>query len=249
MRVLYPPMKRLLPLLRAAALALAFSGASSASAQTVVTIGAGTAVAPGEETRTATFSSVVQDTDLLNYTENGLVVSATGGAYQSFDPTGGSGLGGFSGGFHYDSGGSERAVQLRTTDAAKLFGIEFNVGNGYGSPTTHFRYNALKGEVSVGTGVLSVASGSVLGFKLAEGFDELRIGAYSTETEAQSAGDFSFQAIALDNLRVRTTAFEGSASAVPEPASLMLMLPGLAVVGALRRRQRPRGEASAEPEL
>jgi hypothetical protein len=157
----------------------------------------------------------------------------------TFDPTGGSGLGGFSGGFHYPSGGANGGTLISTTDGAKILGVEFNVGNGYEQPTTYFAYEGFQNGNPDGSGAFAVVSGSVLGFRDPGGFDQLYIGAYENLLQAQSANVVTdFQAVAIDNVKVQLNGVAAS----PEPGSLMLM--GLSAVGLIgygwrRRKHAP----------
>ena len=220
-----------------AALALLFGGEGWAKASIIQTIGAGTAVTTVD--REATFDTVQTGTNLNGYTEDHLLISVNDIAFTNFDPTGGSGLGGFSGGFHYPAAGAAGGTLITTTDNAEISGIEFNVGSGYGSPTTYFAYEAFKNGVSDGSGAFAVESGSVLGFSDPSGFNELYIGAYDSLAQAQSANVLTdFQAVAIDNVKVQ---LQPQVSASPEPASLTLAaFGGVSLLGyaGLRRRRK-----------
>jgi len=203
-------------------------------AQVTVSTGAGSAIS-GSPDRIATFTSVVTGTNLTAYTENGLSITANDTAFKEFDPTHGSGLGGFSGGFFYPSAGVNGATIVRTTDSSKIFGVEFNVGDGFQASPTHFAYFAFNGATQIATGSFNVISGTVLGFSAPSGFDSLQIGAYVSLSDAQAAGPNSYQAGAIDNLKVNV---HGVTSAVPEPSAYAL-LASLGLTGAafLRRRR------------
>jgi hypothetical protein len=207
--------------------------ASTVEAQVTQTIGAGTAVS-GTPDRIATFDNVVTGTDLTAYTEDKLSITIPDTDFDPFDPTGGSGLGGFSGGYFYPNFGANAATVIKTTDSQKMYGLEFNVGNGFGPSTTHFAYFVFDGGMQIATGAFDIIGGSVLGFSDPNGFDQIDIGAYSNLALAQSATISSYQAGAIDNVKVRLTP-----TATPEPGSIALLLSGMMGAGfAFRRRKR-----------
>ena len=208
--------------------------AEPVSAAFIVTTGAGTAVVTAD--RSATFDLVITGTDLTNYTEDGLRIAVNDIAFTGFDPSGGNG--GFSGGFHYPSGGANGATLITTTDAVEYVALEFNVGTGFNSGASFYRYEARDDGVVIGTGAFSVTPGTVLGFRNEEGgFDQLFVGSYNSLADAQSATNGSFQAVALDNLRVQLDG-GGTVVASPAPPTLIMACGAFGVLGCswLRRR-------------
>jgi hypothetical protein len=205
--------------------------AMGAGAQVTITSGAGSAVSSVD--RIATFDNVVTNDDLTNYTEGNLIISVNGFAYEGYDPTWGNG--GFSGGFHYPSGGANGATVIKAADGADLQAIEFNIGSGFSGGNPDFHYFIFNNGVLLSDAYFTVPVGSVVGFIATTAIDEIRLGAYGSTADAVAANQNSFQAIALDNLKVQ---IDGVA-AVPEPGTYGL-LAGMLVPGAafLIRRRR-----------
>lgn len=202
-----------------------------ANAQVTLTSGAGSAVTSVD--RIATFDNVTTGTNLNGYTEGNLIISVPGTAYEEYDPT--FGAGGFNGHFHYPSGGAFAATAILAQDGADLKAIEFNIGTGFFSRATDFHYFVFNNGVPLGDSYFTAPLGSVVGFIANVTVDEIRIGAYNDTSTAQAATTSSFQALALDNLKVQTT---GGAT-VPEPGTCAT-LAGLGVTGlgfAIRRRR------------
>ena len=219
----------------AAALLLALSPASAVHAQFSQTTGANSAVV-GTPDRVATFNSVVTGTNLTNYSENGLFITVPDTALTGFDPTGGSGLGGFSGGFHFPNGTVNAFTNLRATDGGLLTALELNVGSGFVGNQTNLYYQALLSGAVVGSGALAVTSGTVVGFASTVGFDQINLGAASSLTAAQTATATTQNGLAVDNVRVRLA---NTANVAPEPGSLALAaLPLLGSVGVVLRRRK-----------
>src|SRR5947208_1188932 len=129
--------------------------------------------------RSATFSTVVDGTNLTAYTEGGLNITVPGFAYEDYDPTGGNG--GFNPPFFYPSGGSFAFASITTSDSASLFGLGFNVGTGYlsslasygGTNIEDIAYRMIRGGSVILEGTLAVAPGTLLGFGDSAGFDQL----------------------------------------------------------------------------
>jgi hypothetical protein len=161
---------------------------------TVQTVGTGSAV--GTVDRSANFNSLFTGADLSAYTEGGLSVTTPGYAYLWFDPFNGAGDGSA---FHYASGGNFDWVTIKTTDGARILGVEFLYGNGwwgYNFATVDWRtYN---GATLSSSGSTIEPAGTVLGFSDPSGFDSLLV-------RATYSGVGDYQAIALDDLKVDLT--------------------------------------------
>ncbi len=188
------------------------------SAETVtITSGAGSAVTTPD--RVAYFSSITEGISLSNYTENLLSITTPGVAHLQFDPTYGSGLGGFIGGFFYPSGGTNGCNTIKTTDLKKIYALEFNVGHGFGGTSVYVHWEAVRNSTIVASGYLTATAGQVLGFQNALGMDEFRFGGYTSLSVAQTATASTYQAGALDNLKVSLAGVP-----VPEPATWLMLL-------------------------
>jgi hypothetical protein len=206
---------------------------SAVVAAPVFSTGAGSAVVSPD--RIATFDSVATSTDLTSYSENGLRITTPKFAYVSYD-SGFPGLG-FSGGFHYPSGGVDAPTTITTTDGAVMYAAEFNAGDGWaGSDPLYFAWQTRLGGSTTGGGYYTASQSVALVFGIADagGFDTLLLAAYDTESLAMggvTAG--GFQALAIDNLSVQV----GPGGVVPEPSSLALVALGISIAGLLRRRR------------
>ena len=214
-------MRRLVALL---ALFIALPAGSALAGTMLVLDGS----AVGTADRAATFDAVTDGTDLRGYTEDGLVVWRDDEAFVSFDPTGVSPLGGFSGGFHYGNTGGP--VRIYASDGAVFRGLEFNFGNGYdlSNPNGNLSWEASLNGVVTGHGSVVVQRGSVVGFTGAGGFDLLRVSSPFLR-EDPGALFVNREAIALDNVGV---------SVVPLPPAAWLGLGLLAGLGAMRQLRR-----------
>lgn len=180
--------------------------------------------------RTATFDSLTSNGINLNtYAENSLSVTVDDFTYQGFQAF--SPNDSRTTGFHYGSGGNNSFVTISGTDGAVFTALDFLLGDGQGGSTTNVRWEAYLGGVLTGSGVQSnMARGTVMGWSDATGFDTLLVAAARTEA---SPGFGAHQSVAIDDLRAQV-------ASVPVPASLPLMLGGLAVFGVIRRRNKPR---------
>ena len=156
--------------------------------------GAGKVV--GTVDRTATFDAVRDGTDLDGYTEGQLRVSVPAIAFVSD--------GALTGGHFYPNAGANGATSIRTADGRKMYALEFDTMDGWGSShTLHLHWWMIDNGVVVDSGVFDSQYTAVSGFSRGGGFDELRVGAYDTLAAAVSATPASYQALGLDNLKVQ----------------------------------------------
>jgi len=197
--------------------ALAFQPNAWAVTQT---IGAGSAVSFVEGT--ASFES--QSALLGNpYLEGGMAFSRTD---LSFNNNGcgfagcasNSGFVGFSGNYMYGLG-TAGYFDMVATGGNVFHGLEFIVGDGYSSDPKDVTWQAFSSSILVGSGTLSLGSGTIIGFSDAIGFDTLR---YTSNDGAP----------AFDSVNAQFTA------AIPEPEIYATMLAGLGLLGYVTRRKK-----------
>jgi len=168
------------------------------NAQTVQTEGAGSAVSSID--RQATFDS------RLFSTIRGLT---------TFDPFHGANSPDRA--FYSTAWGNEDWVTIQTTDAKKIFAVEFMYGNGWttGNPSVPWGNNGgvvdwqtWNGDIMSYFGTLGGATtlemGTILGFYDPAGFDRLLV-----RCTHPNSGDPLLQVIALDNLHVQLTDCSG----------------------------------------
>ncbi len=215
-------------LLGAVAIGLAIAPAPVKAA--TQTFGAGGAVTLAD--RSTNFDTIVEGTGLANFSDDGLTVSYTGlatcqaGACGTFP-----GFAGLSGGFEY-SGSNNAYLSISATDAGRFSGLEFNIGNGFGSGGLNGFWEIFRDGSSVGSSSLTLPGyPTILGISDILGFDELRIAMGPSFSLPFSSFGFA-NAVAIDNLSAQML------SVVPLPASLPLFFTGLAGLGLMRRRQR-----------
>jgi hypothetical protein len=204
------------------------------SAGPIVTWGQGSAVTSID--RSATFDGVVSGTGLSAYVEDGLSITIPTYAYTDFTP----GIG-FSGGFHYPSGGDYFPTLIQTTGGDPIFALEMHLGTGYSSQletTAHFAWDTWTNGVQTGGGYFSrdLASAQIFGLSDPAGFTLLRIVNYASLSDVQAGIGSSLNALALDNLRVQLAPGEGGGE-IPEPGTLLLAGAGLVLLLAARRRK------------
>ncbi|GGE33712.1 hypothetical protein GCM10011360_21930 [Primorskyibacter flagellatus] len=212
-------MKRIAP----AALAALLLTSAAANALTV-TSGSGSAVL--SISAKATFDAVPDS--VLSYSEAGLTF---------VNPTTTRVLGGFDAfgfgvqadllyaggnqGFLSVTGGTFTAVEFMFGDG----NVGYGVPRAGGHTLSNLVYELRLGGSVIGSGIVNGRVGDVVGFADAGGFDEIRLAA------GPGIGAFgNFQSIAIDDFTV------GSMSAVPLPASALLLLGALAGLAARRRR-------------
>ena len=195
-------------------------------AAVVTTLGAGSAVTNPD--RQATFDSLVNGQNLTNYQEDGLFVTAPGTQFQTT-------------GSHYENAGNFSFVTIATVDGSDFFGLEFNVGSGFGnSDMLNIVWETFRDGSSTGSGFLTgilggsssnASAGSVVGWTDTLLFDTLHVGA-SNSISYQAFG--AQQAISLDNVKIQNTV-----SAVPVPAAVWLF--GTALIGFVGMSRRRKG--------
>lgn len=215
--------------MKSVALALASVGlavAVTSQAAPITSSGAGSAVI-GTPSFVANFDAIPQDTSLLNYTEGGVLASVDD-TQCCFNKA------------HYGNGGNASFVTIAAESGATFGAIEVSVGSGYSVGTHNIVWETLRGGLSTGSGIIQVNGigyadadtdlFAVLGWSDVDLFDTLRLGAAPTSTSYDAFGEA--QAIAIDSVRIG----DASGSAVPEPASLVLVGFGLAALAFRRRR-------------
>ena len=154
---------------------------------------------------------------LLNYTEDGIIVSVNDS--QCCFPNS-----------HYGNGGNHEWVTISLVGGGAFNAIDFLLGDGWGAFTGHdtnLRWETFNGTTSTGTGVQALQSGTTVGWTDVDGITSIRVAANRYLTDL-AFGDY--QAIAIDDLRI------GGAT-VPEPASILLLGLGLAGLGARKRHR------------
>lgn len=196
--------------------------ASKAQAAVITTTGSGSAVTVTD--RIATFNNI--SGALLGYTEDNLSISADD-IWCCFPNV------------FYDNGGSLDFVTISTTDGADFFGLELDLGTGFGTGLHNVVWETKRDGNSTGSGILTnvfASNGpsnnpSVLGWSDINLFDTLLIGAAPTANGYNAFGQL--QAIALDNVKID---FNGN-TPIPEPTSIALLVLGLAGIGFSRKKK------------
>jgi len=181
----------------------------------------------GAVTNMATFDNVVTYDDLSAYTEDGMNITVPKDAYDDFDPSNGSGTNTFSGGFHYPNAGAYGATHISLIGGGTFNAIDMSEGNGWYSTTTYLAYWGYNGATLLGSGTAALVAGAQMGFTDGGGITDLYIAAFGSAADAEAAGLDSFQAIAIDNVRMGT---------VPEPGTLAALGLGLVALARLRRK-------------
>jgi len=217
--------------------------AGAGHATTIQTEGAGSAVTSVD--RSATFDSLTSSNavNLDTYQEGGLSITTASTSWGE-DPTLATldpfhGANGADRAFYAMANGSDTWVTIATTDAQKIFGVEFMYGNTWttgdiygpypwGNHDAILEWQTLdqNGNVissgSVGGGPL-LEMGTIVGFYDPNGFTSLQVQA--------TLPNQTVQALALDNLKVQL-------QPVPEPSTLWLLGLGAGFLGIGRWSRR-----------
>ncbi|MBS1717359.1 MAG: PEP-CTERM sorting domain-containing protein [Armatimonadetes bacterium] len=182
----------------------------------------------GTVSNIATFDNVQTGQDLSAYSEDGMNVTVAKDAF-----TGWYLFPNFSGNFFYPDGGANGANHISLVGGGSFAACDWNMGSGYvlnGDPNCYFHVWAYNGASLVGEASGFTAMGDQVGFYDAAGMTDIYVGVYANLGTAQDALVASFQAAAMDNVRI------GSASAVPEPTSMAALGLGIAALARKRRK-------------
>jgi PEP-CTERM motif len=205
--------------------ALAFEPNAWAVTQTT---GAGSAVSIVEGTANFESLSALSDNP---YLEGGMVFSRTNLSNNPCDFAGCAGhpgFVGFSGNYMYGIGSGY--FEIAATGGNVFHGLEFTIGTGFDINPQNVSWQAFSSSILVGSGTLSLSSGTIIGFSDAIGFDNLRY----TSDDRDSYG---YVAPAFDSVHAQFTA------AVPEPEIYAMMMAGLGLLGYVTRRKKLQGAA------
>jgi hypothetical protein len=189
-------------------------------AETIPSIGAGMAVLSID--RSTSFDVLnVDGLPITDFQDGGLWIRTEGDCYLGtgtpvFDPFHGASNGDRAFYFPFTNGGGNHTwVEIETTDAKKIYGLEFMYGNGWttgqiygpypwGNHDAVLEWQTWNGATLVSLGTLGITPllemGTIVGFSDITGFDRLRLRCTSA-----ASGDTSLQALALDSLRVALT--------------------------------------------
>lgn len=226
--------------------ALTLFSVALGSCATVQTFGSGSAVTSAD--RILTFNGLDylhNGTPLSGYLENEVYVRVSGdslagwgpGVQPYFNPFH-TALDPATQAFYFPDGGSYEWTSIQTSDSKSIYALEFLYGNGWttgdiygvpwGNSNAYLDWRTLKGGNVVSSGTVGpdpqLAVGTVLGFYDGNGFDELQL-----RCMISTSADPNLQALALDDLKIQTTA-------VPEPATIGLGLSIMVLLARSRRR-------------
>ena len=189
---------------------------ASVQAGTVQTFGAGTAVQRID--RAATFDALNYNTNgtpLSDYAEASLFLRVDGDSWVGdgtidFDPF--HGANGSDRTFEYPDSGSYGWVTIETTDAKKIYAVEFMYGNGWttgdstypwGNPLAYINWQtwangAMVSSGAIGDGQQWIDMGTIIGFYDPAGWDQLLL-----QCKDLNSVDPNLQALVLDNVNVQ----------------------------------------------
>ncbi|MFO0839753.1 MAG: hypothetical protein U1D55_14680 [Phycisphaerae bacterium] len=205
------------PFMKAIAVTIGALAASTiASAQTIQTLGPGSAVSKID--RTATFDALAANgTPLSDYTEGGLFIATDGDSWVGGSP--GTPFDPFHDAndpdraFYFPFGGSYGWTEFRTTDGQPIYALEFMYGNGWttgdiygpfpwGNHDAVVTWQTWRGGVPASTGLIGngplLEMGTVVGFFDSAGFDQLLV-----KCTIANSFDPNLQALALDTLHAQ----------------------------------------------
>ena len=202
--------------------ALAFQPNAWAVTQTT---GAGSAVSIVEGTANFESRNALFDNP---YSEGGMVFSRTGLTFNNNGCgfggcTSTSGFAGFSGNYMYGVGSGY--FEIAATGGNVFHGLEFTIGTGFDINPQNVSWQAFSSSILVGSGTLSLESGTIIGFSDAIGFDNLR---YTSDDRDR----YGYVAPAFDSVHAQFTA------AIPEPEIYAMMMAGLGLLGYVTRRKK-----------
>lgn len=205
------------------ALAMLASAVSSSAFAVTQTYGAGSAVTTIQGSAFFENTSALTDNPYLeggmSFSRTNLTFNNNGCGYAGC--AGHLGFTGFSGNYMYGTGGTGY-FEMAATGGNVFTGLEFQTGTGYSVSTFNVTWEAYKNNIMIGSGTAAATAGGIIGFSDVGGFDVLR---YSGVSGA-------YNAPAFDTVHAQFT------SAVPEPETYAMLLAGLGLMGAIRRRRQ-----------